>query len=634
MRRVVFVRALTCAAIVSIVSVADADSVRLLGKDGTRPERPLAAATVPEGHPRLFADERGFAALKRRLGTDPSFDAAAEIVKACAAEELKSDPLERKMDGRRLLRTCREALRRISVLAMAYRLTGERPYLDRCVKELKAACGFTDWNPSHFLDVAEMSLAVATGYDWLYGDLTPEDRETIAQGLFRHGYEPCLKGRKAGKGKPATQYHPSLYARTNWGQVCNCGMIAAVLALRERIGAEKADELVRGAVERLKTPMSVYAPNGCYPEGPGYWNYGTDFNVLALEMVRSAYGTDWGLSDLPGFRETGAYLDRVCGPTGLYFNYSDSGLRRGSSISPWWFARRFNAPELTAGWERTALMDMAKRGRKGIDRTFPYLLFWLTDPGSATKQALSLTWQSEGVSQLAVQRSGWGKDDVFFAIKAGTPRANHGHMDVGSFVLDAAGVRWAWDLGAEGYGRIEAMGLRLWSMVQDSDRWTIYRLNNMSHNTLTVDGQRQLVAGMGRVVSLTDGAQSESRLDLSAVAENVCTNWIRGCKLLPDGRGLVLADRMAGLKPGAKVRWAMMTKANAEVDGDVLHLTYGGKRLDLVQQGPLKGAWEILKAGTENPQDSANGGFRQVAFTVPAPEDGLAKIRVRFDLRN
>ena len=29
---------------------------------------------------------------------------------------------------------------------------------------------FTDWYPKHFLDVAEMTTALALSYDWLYHD--------------------------------------------------------------------------------------------------------------------------------------------------------------------------------------------------------------------------------------------------------------------------------------------------------------------------------------------------------------------------------------------------------------------------------------------------------------------------------
>ena len=44
------------------------------------------------------------------------------------------------------------------------------------MKELRAAAAFPDWNPSHFLDTAEMTHAFAIGYDWLYEGLGPEAR--------------------------------------------------------------------------------------------------------------------------------------------------------------------------------------------------------------------------------------------------------------------------------------------------------------------------------------------------------------------------------------------------------------------------------------------------------------------------
>ena len=73
------------------------------------------------------------------------------------------------------------------------------------VLEMKAVAAFPDWNPSHFLDVAEMTNALAIGYDWLYDDLTPTDRATIRAAIVEAGSEarpeslrirPRLAGRR------------------------------------------------------------------------------------------------------------------------------------------------------------------------------------------------------------------------------------------------------------------------------------------------------------------------------------------------------------------------------------------------------------------------------------------------------
>ena len=44
-------------------------------------------------------------------------------------------------------------------------LTGDRAFSSRAEQEMLAAAAFTDWNPSHFLDVGEMTTALALGYD-------------------------------------------------------------------------------------------------------------------------------------------------------------------------------------------------------------------------------------------------------------------------------------------------------------------------------------------------------------------------------------------------------------------------------------------------------------------------------------
>src|SRR5205814_1950681 len=66
-----------------------------------------------------------------------------------------------------------------------------------------------------------------------------------------------------------------------------------------------AAKTVRRAVELVpQHAMKVYDPDGVYPEGPGYWEYGTSYNVLMIEALRSALGSDFGIASAPGFRQT------------------------------------------------------------------------------------------------------------------------------------------------------------------------------------------------------------------------------------------------------------------------------------------------------------------------------------------
>lgn len=588
--------------------------------------RPEIARAVEEAakrpHPRLFADAAGFAALKARLGKEELLTAGAEFIRATADPILKAKPCERIKEGKRLLGVSRTALYRINTLALAYRLYGNKAHLDRAIAEMRAVCAFSDWNPSHFLDVGEMTLAVATGYDWLYNDMDEATRKEIAAGLRRCGLDASRKNLWW------------IRAHNNWGQVCHAGILAGALALAEENPAETAC-FVQRCVDFLPISMKALAPNGNYPEGPGYWHYGIEFNVAAMALLEGTLGSDFGLASMQGFAETGAYPDLVTGPSGMAFNYADGGAGRGTSYATWWFAKRFNRPDILAYFERDAfrrhISDPRSRRRAVGNRMLPYALFWIQDVPAETKPNAPLVWDAKGPVPITIQRSSWDNEKALFVgLKGGSPSAPHGHMDGGSFVFESEKVRWAVDIGAEPYHRIEAMGMNLWSSAQNSDRWKLFRLGTWAHNVPMIDGCQQLVKGSAKVTEVKcDGAASVVTLDLSSLYTNA-TSVIRRGEMSASGRSYTLHDTFAGVRVGGNIRWAMMTRAEPTIEGDKVILRQGKKSLTLVQCGVQKGEWTIGDGQGPNKWDSPNPGCCQLTFTVPARADGTADIAVRL----
>ena len=613
--------------IVAMVAAATVVVGAATKKTNMLPEtaRPEIAAAVERAaqkpHPRLFADAAGFAALRERMQSDELVRLGAECVRARADAILKTKPCQRTLQGRRILHVSRRALDHVSTLAMAYRLFGDRKHLYRAVAELRAVCAFEDWNPSHFLDVAEMSMAVATGYDWLYGDLDATTRREIAAALRKNGLDA------------SRQVKWWITTGNNWNQVCHASILAAALALAEENPPETA-RFAQRAIDCLPIAMAAYAPKGNFPEGPGYWSYATEYNVLALKLLEGTLGGDFGLASLPGFRETARYLDFVTGPSGRLFNYADGGDRRGADPCLWWFARRFGCPEILAYHELAAYRRFCQKPGGAEECMFAYGLFDVRTPPADAKAELPRAWNGEGAVPVAVLRSSWNDDKAMFVgLKGGSPRSNHGHMDVGSFVLDTKGVRWAVDLGAENYTKIEERGMSLWNMKQTSDRWKVYRLNSASHNELTLDGCPQYVDGFGKVVEAREtegGAALRATLDLTSVYTNA-TKVARRGTLASDGSRFELRDVVRGLRPGAPIRWAMMTRAKVEpqADGSLL-LRDGGQALRLAQTGDLKGAWRVAPAKGPNEWDTENKGVTQITFEVAMPSDGDAHLVVTF----
>lgn len=570
-------------------------------------------AQLPPSHPRLFLQAGGEGALKKLAAEDPVRAQLHAGLIAEADRMLALAPVERVLIGRRLLDKSRTALSRMLHLGFAWRMTGNRKYSERARAEMVAVAGFSDWNPSHFLDVAEMTAAMGIGYDWFYGAMDEETRTLVRNAIVTKGLRP---GRAA---------HSWTKAVHNWNQVCNAGLTVGALAVAESEPALAA-ELIARAVNTVPLAMHEYGPDGAYPEGVSYWGYGTTFNVMLLAALQSTLGTDFDLTAQPGFLATADYMLHVFGPTGLPFNYSDAGSREGG-LQPamFWLAG-------VRGDSRLLYTEMHKleKGRLSHDRMDPFLALWMKPGIGRTAAAVPpLHWVGRGVTPVAMHRTGWDGGATFVAVKGGSPSTNHAHMDIGSFVMDADGVRWADDLGMQDYNSLETRGVDLWSRGQDAARWNVFRLSAGAHNVLTVDGARQRFDGHAKIVESGTGG---SVVDLRETYAGQLASARRKVALGAD-RGVVITDDFAALaEKGATVRWAMVTRAEVRLDGaGRATLLRDGKRLALRVVEPAGVTLQIY--ATDPPPaatDAPNPGTRMVGFTVATPAGAARRIRVEL----
>ena len=91
------------------------------------------------------------------------------------------------------------------------------------------------------------------------------------------------------------------------------------------------------------------------------------------------------------------------------------------------------------------------------DRLLPATMLWgkgisLEKLAPPKKQI----WVGQGKNPVALMRTSWTNPDaIYVGLKGGSPSVSHGHMDVGSFVMDANGERWSMDLGMQEYESLE-----------------------------------------------------------------------------------------------------------------------------------------------------------------------------------
>ena len=181
--------------------------------------------------------------MRRQLIDDVHLRRWHDRLREQASRILEEPVVERTLDGPRLLTQSRVALLRISTLSGLFLLDGDARALARAKAEMKAVAAFSDWNPSHFLDVAELTAAMALGYDWLYSDLTSEERELFRAAIIAKGLEPGVKAIRA----------PAFWAaqgRNTWSEVCFGGLTLGALAV-----AEHAPDLAASVLHAIRGPV-------------------------------------------------------------------------------------------------------------------------------------------------------------------------------------------------------------------------------------------------------------------------------------------------------------------------------------------------------------------------------------------
>ena len=232
-----------------------------------------------EAHPRLLLAKGEECRIVEAVGSSDYLRRVDSVVFSQAAEAVRTTPTEYRMTGRRLLDQSRRSLKRLFSLSYAYRFSGGREYLLAAVSELESVCSFPDWNPSHYLDVAEMCLGVSIAYDWLYDSLSSDVRSLACEAIERLALDTALD--------PA--YDRFYNGVSNWLQVCNTGLVFGALAIADK-APDKAGRIIRNYFDSIVRTVDSYDPDGAYPEGPMYWSYGTEFNTLLnyqLEIGRA-----------------------------------------------------------------------------------------------------------------------------------------------------------------------------------------------------------------------------------------------------------------------------------------------------------------------------------------------------------
>ena len=572
-------------------------------------------------HPRLLFTDEGEKAVKSLLGTIPLLD-SLHVKLLNRADYLLSVPVqEYVVKNNEILSISREEVSRIITLSLAYRLSGDKRYAQKAEDELVAVCNYSDWNPPHYLDVAEMALAVGIGYDWLYDVLSPETKQLIVTSIKGKALEHPLSAIENGR-----TFHSGT---SNWNVVCNTGVAIGALAIAE-FYPEEAGKVIQQAIQNVPNCLKLFAPDGACYEGPAYWGYTTSYLAVLCRALADNFKHDFGLSGMEGISNTALYFIRTFSPSGKAFNFADAAYP--SSSSQWileysenplffFFSRRFDQPEVAAHY-RKVLSGALKRQRIS-DRFFFLSIPWF-DNTMYEKQAdlqKMQVFKSGGVDIVAFNGNRQVPNSIYLIAKSGTPHLSHQHLDVGTFVTEVNGIRWSDDLGSDSYALPG-----FWESKPDGQRWAYFRNTNFSHNTLTIDGKIQYSRGSAIVTNYdATAAQPYATIDMTPVYQDQATS-VHRTFCMQDDVTVMVKDSVVLCSPEQKIQWTLITRADVQCNGNVATLSKDGHTFYVKITSPVNANFTSSPAETSLKGERPVNGFNILKASVSGRQTQIIQV--------
>ena len=566
------------------------------------------------GHPRLFADADGFEALRDEIEAGGIKGNWFREIKADTIRYSKREPIVYgTTDGIRMRVQSGQFAKIVSQNALIYKITGETSFADRAWREIEALLSWSSWNPYHFLDTGQFMNGMALGYDWLYDYLTPVQRRSMREALCDKGLKPTCDvydGVAVGNDGKSRVYTWAFGKADNWTLECGSGAIMASLAICDEDESGYTNRVLCEGIRSFARGVKEYGPDGAWYEGVAYWQLATETAVECIESLNTAAGTDYGLSDIEGFSKAGLYPVEM---TGVYtFNFSDAGqspLKKIDTKEFFWFAERFSQPYL-----KTFRYNMMEK--ENIEPNYRELFYFKGNPNGG--EAYMRRDAKYDNADAATMRSSWNTDEMLFCgLHAGNNKAAHGHLDIGEFVIDSMGDRFAADLGHENYNL-------------PGKFFNKYRNRAEGHNVLVFNPDGRMYDQAENAHAYIDRFES-GYSEAFAITDTTCAyeDYVQSAKrgiMLTDGRRrVVVTDEIKSTEEN-EIYWFMHTEAQALIseDGKSALLSMGDNRLKA----------EIVRGGTFEVMDAAplpsspvcegqnpNTGYRKLAMHLENVKD-------------
>jgi len=445
-------------------------------------------------HPRVYLTQSEIEGLKDKTESQKElWETALSRVRAMSIEPTPAPAQARRVQNPVGLG--------IPEAALAYKITGKKNYLDAAKKYMDAAVSYDVWGykynkPDVDLAAGHLLYGLGWGYDLLYHDLTPDEREKYKTKLIRQAkllfdfYKP-----KTGKTYAYSQNHTFIPM---------AGLAVTAYALAgETPEAKEWAALARAIFEGV---LATYSEDGFYYEGVEYWIFSTPWLMHYMDAQLHATGED--LYDrVPGFNLMHKYISHATLPGAeFHFDYGDTytGNLTRSRMAEDYHRERIN------GHFQSSYNVLYNVASKFKNKEAQGVANWLKEKGQVSAEEMwSFIWYDPSIKSIPIEeqeawhhfpdhdvvfwRSSWNDDATAISFICGPSEGHatfekmktfpdwrlssgHAHPDAGSFIIWSNGKYLTGDSGYEGL-----------AMTQ-------------SHNTIVFDGKGQNHEGEGHDV--------------------------------------------------------------------------------------------------------------------------------------
>lgn len=419
-------------------------------------------------HPRVYMTQQDIDRLKEKAKTQPElWQTALSRVRAVTDEPAPAPAQERRVQN--------EVGLGIAEAAFVYKMTGEKKYLDAAKKYIDAGISYDVWGyaynkPNVDLAAGHLLYGMGWGYDLLYNDLTPAERDRIREKLVKQArllYEYFKP--KSGKTYSYSQNHTFIPI---------AGLAVTAYALMDEVPEAKEWAAVSRAI--FDRVLATYSQDGYYYESMEYWIFSTPWLVHYMDAHLRSTGEDL-YQTTPGMRYTHKYLAHITLPGGEFnFDYGDiySGpvtrARKGDDYERERVNGKFRTNynilyNLATRYSSGEAQGVAQwlRSKSQVNAEEYWTFIWFDPTIKAVpieQQKTSHYFADHGV---IFWRSSWADDATAFSFKAGPPEGHsatekikefsdwrlssgHAHPDAGSFIIWSKGKYLTGDSGYAG----------------------------------------------------------------------------------------------------------------------------------------------------------------------------------------